>query len=138
MDRMKTLKPKNKNLAEQAMAFRSLYPDFKVFNSGFELKVEGWVRPTPRSVSYTFVLFYSIGERPTINIVEPVLELNNKHQKLPHVFPGDNLCLYYSSSEFNGSKLLANSVVQWITLWIYYYELWVVKGEWLGGGVHPN
>lgn len=137
MGRMETLKPKNKNLAEQAAAFKSLYPDFKVHNSGWTLKVEGWARPTVRSVIYKFVLVYIIGERPTIHILEPTLELHKDHSKLPHVFTGDSLCLYYSSSEFNGSRLLANTVVQWITLWLYYYESWAVNGKWLGGGVHP-
>ena len=132
------IKYKNKNLAEQASAFRSLYPDFGIYSDLSSLIVKGWVRPTARSIIYWFTLTYIINRRPKILITEPVLELNEKQKNLPHVFEGDNLCLYYSNSEFNGSKLLANTVVQWITLWVYYYEIWRVDGEWLGGGIHPT
>ena len=129
---------KNKNLAEQEAAFKSLYPDFKVHNNLSSLRVEGWVKPTARSITYWFILKYIVNRRPTIIITEPILELNEKQKTLPHIFKGDSLCLYYSNKEFNGSKLLANTVIPWITLWVYYYEIWCVDGEWLGGGIHPT
>ena len=30
---------------------------------------------------------------------------------------------------------IATSIVSWLVLWLYYYEIWRVTGEWLGGGI---
>jgi hypothetical protein len=27
--------------------------------------------------------------------------------------------------------------VPWLLLWLSFYELWLITGEWHGGGVHP-
>ena len=61
----------------------------------------------------------------------------------PHKFDIDaenkmvRICLY-RYSEFNSSKLLANTIIPWAIEWLYYYELWLATGEWLGGGEHPE
>ena len=31
--------------------------------------------------------------------------------------------------------LLAKTTVPWASRWLYYYELWLVTGKWLGGGI---
>ena len=33
---------------------------------------------------------------------------------------------------------LATTIVPWCSEWLFYYELWLATGEWLGGGVHPH
>jgi hypothetical protein len=33
---------------------------------------------------------------------------------------------------------LAMTVIPWISEWLYFYELWLVTGEWLGGGTHAE
>jgi hypothetical protein len=53
------------------------------------------------------------------------------------VFPSDDLCLYYD--EFDGGQhLIADTVVPWISEWLFHYELWLSTGSWHGGGVHPG
>jgi hypothetical protein len=32
---------------------------------------------------------------------------------------------------------IADTIVPWLILWLFYYEIWHVTGEWKGGGVHP-
>jgi hypothetical protein len=29
-------------------------------------------------------------------------------------------------------------IIGWIALWLYYYEVWLITGNWLGGGHEPN
>lgn len=41
-------------------------------------------------------------------------------------------------SEFNVYKLLADTIIPWTVEWLYFYELWLATGEWLGGGEHPD
>ena len=43
---------------------------------------------------------------------------------------------FFRYSEFNSSKLIANTIIPWTVEWLYYYELWLATGEWLGGGEH--
>jgi len=31
---------------------------------------------------------------------------------------------------------LSNSVALWISEWLLHYEIWLITGEWHGGGVH--
>ena len=33
--------------------------------------------------------------------------------------------------------LLADTIVPWAAEWLMHYELWLVTGEWTGGGDHP-
>ena len=48
------------------------------------------------------------------------------------------ICLYRYAFEFSRYKLLANTVIPWIVEWLFYYEIWLTTGEWLGGGEHPQ
>jgi hypothetical protein len=40
--------------------------------------------------------------------------------------------------ECKHDRLLAITVVPWISEWLIYYELWLVTGRWLGGGHTVN
>jgi hypothetical protein len=79
---------------------------------------------------------YGQGRRPRVTVVDPPLQRHDG-QQLPHVFPSDDLCLYYD--EFDGGQhLIADTVVPWISEWLFHYELWLSTGSWHGGGVHPG
>lgn len=50
----------------------------------------------------------------------------------------ENLCLYHPKyREFNGTDFLCDTIIPWTSLWLYYYEVWHLTDEWLGGGEHP-
>ena len=70
------------------------YPQFKVSMLKDSLLVKGELQPTPRSNIYHFKLKYSIGVRPKIKITNPELKKNFKNEKIPHVYAGNELCLY--------------------------------------------
>ena len=56
----------------------------------------------------------------------------------PHLYLGGDLCLYLpGSGEWYPDKPVAATILPWASLWLYYYEIWLATGEWLGGGVHP-
>jgi hypothetical protein len=44
---------------------------------------------------------------------------------------------YSSKKVRRGWMLLAYTVVPWTSEWLVFYELWLITGEWLGGGTHP-
>ncbi|GAB3967002.1 hypothetical protein GCM10027615_15560 [Plantactinospora veratri] len=51
----------------------------------------------------------------------------------PHVYPADELCLYYPGG-WKQNMLLSTTVVPWTAEWLMHYELWLVTGRWSGGG----
>jgi hypothetical protein len=101
------------------------------------------VRPTPLSQEYVLKIKF---EKKTIESFEvfvlsprPLKKATGQH-KLPHVYNQNSqkLCLCLPrKKEWVPSMLLATSVVHWAIEWLYFYEIWLCTGEWLGGGEHP-
>jgi hypothetical protein len=126
-------------LGQQCARMRAVYPQFKTVLEKGRLIVEGKLRPTARSREYTFKLCYALGRNPDIAITDPPLERNFKGDNVPHVYERLRLCLFRPKyNEFTSGMYLSDTVICWISLWLYFYELWHVCGEWLGGGEHPT
>lgn len=125
---------------DQVITLRKAYPDGKCFYNGSTLIWVGKLRPSPLSQDYNAILKYRCNSTPEVWIV------SDKLQKLddpnfPHHYKVDvknhnvKICLY-RHSEFSDSKLLAKTIIPWAIEWLYFYELWLITGEWLGGGEH--
>jgi hypothetical protein len=67
------------------------------------------LQPTPLSVRRAVRLSYHRGQRPRVTVVDPPLE-RRPGEPLPHVFPGDELCLFYDKF-VSGRHLIADTVV---------------------------
>ncbi|MBI1227806.1 MAG: hypothetical protein GC192_21405 [Bacteroidetes bacterium] len=126
-------------LGEQCAHMRAMFPQFKTALEKGSMIVEGKLRPTARSREYSFKLNYALGRHPDIAITDPPLVRNFKGDKIPHVYERLRLCLFQPRYyEFTSSVYLSDTVIGWISLWLYFYEVWHVCGEWLGGGEHPK
>ena len=130
---------KDKTIAQQVVSMRSKYPHFSTnFTSHSSMKVKGVLQPTSRSGFYEFVLKYNLTESPKTKIIAPKLIKNNKGEDIPHLYQGQKLCLYQPKyREFRRTDYLCDTIIPWISLWLYYYEIWHLTYEWLGGGEHP-
>lgn len=127
-----------RSISEQAGAMKVKYPQFNTTFTHQLMKVEGSLQPTARSVSYSFTLKYNLTDKPQTKIISPELQKNCKGEDIPHIYPGQNLCLYHPSYyEFRRTDFLCDTIIPWTSLWLYYYEVWHVTGTWLGGGEHP-
>jgi len=91
------------------------------------------LQPSPASQTYTVRLAYRHGQRPRVTVTGPPLILHPGAAALPHVYAGDELCLYYPG-QWNDGMWLAATVVPWTAEWLLHYELWLVTGTWSGGG----
>ena len=133
------IKIRNKSISEQAAAMKVKYPQFTTTFTHQFMKVEGDLQPTARSLSYHFVLKYNlVNDIPTTRIISPVLIKNSTGEEIPHLYPGENLCLYRPKySEFSRSDFICDTIIPWTSLWLYYYEVWHTTDKWLGGGEHP-
>ena len=66
-------------------------------------------------------------------MIQPRLALHPDAHALPHVYPGDQLCLYYPG-EWRHDMLLVATVLPWTAEWLIHYKVWLVTGQWTGGG----
>lgn len=110
------------------------------FNWYIELK------PTPISICYKIMITTEdIGKhgdyKPLVYVKSPKpLKLASGKKSLPHVYNTmeQKICLYdWRYAEWNATMPIAYTIVPWASEWLYYYEIWSVTGEWLGGGHHP-
>lgn len=121
------------NLTKQLLAITGVLPNAEGHVRRGELVCTLHVQPCQASRNYTVHLAYRHGIRPCVTVTDPALELHPRASELPHVYPGDQLCLYYPG-EWKHNMLLAHTVVPWISEWLLHYELWLITGEWAGGG----
>jgi hypothetical protein len=124
---------------EQGAHIRAYFPSFRVKYRAGELIAEGDVQPSPRGAKYRLRITYRVGDRPRAHVVSPKLVPREPAGPLPHVYPGERLCLYLpSSGEWSSKKSIALTIIPWAIEWLFHYELWHLTGEWSGGGVEPN
>ena len=126
-------------VGHQVFAMERYFPNFKVM---WKKGIAAWIgtlQPSATSEAYTIMIQYSLPDVPRVWVISPELIDRSDGQKIPHVYSGKRLCLYLpGSGEWQKTMLIAETVVPWASLWLYYYEVWHATGEWLGGGVHPD
>ena len=137
MGRNKYLKPRPLTPAQQGYFIALAYPEFRITDSRNELRCVGVLQPSVTSDRYTIQLEYAVPERPRVTVLQPTLRLAAGRTKLPHVFDGKELCLHLST-DWNPELRISEFVMPWISLWLIFYETWLVTGEWLGGGHEPT
>lgn len=83
------------------------------------------------SIYYRVGIQYKNRQRPRVKVLTPVLETRLR-EALPHVYPGDELCLYYRDEFVGSENFIADTIVPWTSEWLYFYEYWMSTGSWLG------
>ena len=129
--------------AEQWLSLRQNYKGVKgaLGMTGFSCHLT--VRPTPISSEYVLKVVFeqkSIASFSVYVDCPKPLKLAVGKDKLPHVYDGkkQKLCLYHpKKKEWNSTMLLSRTAIPWAVEWLYFYEIWLCTGEWLGGGEHP-
>lgn len=128
-------------LQEQMKSVRANCPNWKCWiHNKDSLILEGDIQPTIVSPHYKARISYQPGLNPEVNIIEPELKLYPGKNSLPHVYSksGDPLCLFFFYEFDNRKDHLAETIIVWITWWLYYYEIWSQTGEWVATGTHPG
>jgi len=89
------------------------------------------LQPTPMSVRYRVEIRYKHRQRPKVTVLTPTLE-TRQGEPLPHVYPSDELCLYYQDEFVGTEDFIADTIIPWTSEWLYFYEHWMTTGLWLG------
>jgi len=98
----------------------------------------GRVRPEPACRSYKVRIRYS-GKYPIVRVVDPLLRKMPEGKRVPHTYADGSLCLYHPDyGDWSTDKAIADTIVPWVSEWLYFYEFWLATNVWLGGGVHPK
>lgn len=129
-------------LVKQRVSLRSCYKNSECEIENNQLLWTGKVKPTALSKEYTLLILYTFKKSPKVWVIGDELE-KIEDKDFPHIYDKDvekkmvQICLYMNS-EFNSSKYLSSTIIPWAIEWLYYYELWLITGKWLGGGRHPE
>jgi hypothetical protein len=138
MERSKFLpKPVPLSLAQQVFRM-GRYPQLR---AKMRRNIATWTGewcPSIISEIYQIKITYEFLCRPRIAILQPSLERAEGQTKLPHVYNGqDDICVH-RPEEWNSRLFIADTIMPWISQWLYFYEVWAQTGAWMGKGTHPN
>jgi len=125
------------NGSQQGPLLMAAFPSFKQVRRGNPFVWEGTVQPTELSANYRIRITYYHGKRPTVDVLEPALTPREPDGRVPHTFRPGRICLHLHE-EWDSTMYIHQTLVPWISLWLYYYEIWQATGEWLGGGHEPG
>lgn len=113
----------------QRRRMRELFPQFRcrVVRSG-GVEWCGRLSPTAESPTYDIRIVHPPDGVPKVYVDRPRLAAD-----APHVYRDGSLCLYWPVEwRWAAGESLAETIVPWTALWLYFYELWLTTGEWLG------
>lgn len=130
-------------LAQQGARLRAAQRESKLQfdQAGNRLIWVGHLQPTSLSVRYQVRIDVrrSRGMIPDVYVESPKLE--DRHDgTVPHLYDREcaRLCLWHPDrGEWSARMWIVDSVLLWASEWLFFYEIWLATGEWLGGGEHP-
>lgn len=128
----------------QLLAIERAFPNIKILSNkrdNFEIEVS--LQPSSFSEVYRIKIIYKSNIFVKVFVVGQVLKISQNRTKLPHVYNSEQqqLCLFSpSKKEWKPTQYILNTIIPWASEWLYYYELWLIDGNWYGGGhnEYPN
>lgn len=137
---MVTIKRRELSIIVQAHKLQYYFPDSKYSIRQNVLIWRSLLQPSDLSTKYLIKIVYQYEKQPDVYVLEPnPLILATGKTKLEHVYDmkKQHLCIYYrKAKEWNGTKLIADTIIPWTCEWLLHYEYWVATGIWHGGGIH--
>ena len=113
----------------QRAAVKAAFPQFRwrITRAG-GVEWRGTLQPTPESPAYEVRIIHEPDQRPMVYIDRPAISSDASHR-----YSDGSLCLYWPEEwSWTARESLAATVIPWTAYWLYYYELWLKTGEWLG------
>lgn len=126
-------------LDQQSYRMQIRWPGFWIKRQRRQIEIiwEGTILPSPISEEYRVRVEFQWRYCPKVNVISPELRIRDGFKSLPHVNEDGSICLHVMG-EWQPWMLVADSTIPWISGWLYFYEMWLATGLWLGGGTHPE
>ena len=97
------------------------------------------LKPTENSMTYNVKYVIDVGSTIVNVFVDGLNKFNCNDLRIPHLYSNGSLCLYYPKDhEWDYHDLWSETLIPWTSLWLYFFEIWLVTGEWIGGGIHAG
>ena len=125
-------------LSVQGLLLKSKYPESKVSVKKNRLIWRGGIKPTALSRLYKIKIICERGNKPKVFLYGNHIK-GIERTDFPHKYHKDEikqevqLCLNMPY-EFNYSLRIIDTIIPWTQEWLYFYEIWLLTGEWRGGG----
>lgn len=105
------------------------YPQFRYqVNRSNGVIWNGRLSPTRDSPDYAIRIVHNPDRIPRVYVESPRLLPG-----APHIYRDGCLCLYWPVEwRWTPQESLADTMVPWTALWLYYYEIWQITGQWYG------
>lgn len=131
---------RTKEILLQKVSITNKFPETKCITQDDRMMFELKLQPSPASSFYKILIHYPM--YGTIDVWASINDFDDiKDKDIPHIYDkNDNkkrlrLCLYYGD-EFKRGMSISETLIPWTIEWLYFYELWLATGKWLGGGIH--
>jgi hypothetical protein len=144
------------SVKKQEDRLRQLYPDFRprLHTDWIEIW-EGPLQPIMQ-IWRVRILYFSrrdFGDwrlgNPyvTVTVINPPIgrDPRGTGEPPPHVYRHGYLpdypalCLFDpAADEWSPEAFIADTIVPWTIEWLFWFEVWLLTGEWKGGGRHPE
>ena len=125
------------SVALQAHRLRQVFPGGTAVVRRSRLAWTGKLRPTSLSDEYSIYLTYKLSDKPVVMVPDRIPHWCGPNRP-PHLHADGSLCLYYPPArEWRRDMLLGDTILPWTAEWLLHYEIWLVTGNWMGGGIHP-
>jgi len=126
--------PKPLNLALQRAYVQRRFPSFTCRIKRGCAIFRGHLQPRSVSPVYQIEIRYKQKQIPKVKVISPPLAPD-----APHLYSDGTLCLYWPKEwMWQQNKLVAEFILPWTASWLYYYELWLDTGKWLGPSSHDS
>lgn len=122
------------SVTQQAVGLRTRYPDGRVRLGPNRLTWTHILRPTDISRCYRVRLRYQSGKHPKVWVLDHLAI--RPGTTLPHTYADNTLCLY-RTDDWDRFMQLADTIIPWTAEWLAFYEIWLLSGDWEGGGEWP-
>lgn len=121
------------SLGAQLLRIKQQYSNIEdPFYKNNEMRVRMHIKPTEDSDTYTVDISYKLNRSPYVLLISPQLK-TYKGAKPHHLYDDVNgyprLCLYYKN-EWTKKDYIADTIIPWISTWLFAYEYWLITGIW--------
>ena len=123
---------------DQGALVRAVYSGFRYKTQRGCLVCIGNIQPTPLHQSYLVRIEYNPPRVPQARLLDPVLTPQNSGGDIPHTYGNERPCFFDPRNDWRPNLKIAFTIVPWLSLWLFYYEVWQATGTWHGGGTHPT
>lgn len=130
---MKYISGKSKTLLQQKYDIEHKFPFIKCNVRQNVLSCRGDFISTLTNNIYRVNIVKRVNKAPKVFILEP--EIFKKH-----TYSDGSLCFYYYKNfKWNNNFWISDYHIPWTSAWIYFYEVWIITGEWYADEVlHDN